>query len=100
MSTNCGNDGKRNKCSICDETFESRAARMDHIATKHEDIKLFQCSNCDYKWGNIKKGYISFSLQVKFIFNCLFFENLVSFSKKKQLKNFVNKWDPGFWEMS
>ena len=49
MSTNCGNDGKRNKCSICDETFESRDARMDHIATKHEDIKLFQCSNCDYK---------------------------------------------------
>jgi len=49
VSKNCCNQlkgSKGRKCSICEEKLESMSLKIDHIATKHKDVKLYDCSEC------------------------------------------------------
>jgi hypothetical protein len=41
---------KGKKCSICDEKFESMSLRIDHIASKHQDVKLKDCPECSFRF--------------------------------------------------
>ena len=34
---------------MCHEKFESRSQRMEHIASHHKDVKLFDCDICEFK---------------------------------------------------
>ena len=38
------------KCPICEETFESMSLKSDHLATKHKDVKLHDCSECSSRF--------------------------------------------------
>ena len=50
------------KCPICEEKIESMSLKIDHIATKHKDIKLYDCSECSSRFitQNGLKRHISF----------------------------------------
>jgi KRAB domain-containing zinc finger protein len=52
VSNNCSwKVGLRgNKCSICGETFESRSLNMEHVATMHKDVKLYDCTECSSRY--------------------------------------------------
>lgn len=62
ISKYCGTLWKENKCLKCKESFESRAATIEHIADKHQDIKLFDCSECKQRYltETSLKTHISF----------------------------------------
>ena len=50
ISEVCNNQWKGNKCLMCNETFESRLFTIEHIAAKHQDVKLYDCSDCSSRF--------------------------------------------------
>jgi len=50
VSNNCSYQMRGNKCSICGETFESRSLNIEHVATKHKDVKLYDCTECSSRY--------------------------------------------------
>ena len=54
VSKNCCYQMKGNKCSICEEKFESRSLTMDHFAIKHQDMKMYQCTKCSSRFISVK----------------------------------------------
>ena len=54
VSQNCCYLLKENKCSICNEKFESRSLKMDHFAIKHQELKMYQCTKCSSRFISVK----------------------------------------------
>ena len=49
IATNCATDGRQNICSMCKKQFESRVQWIEHVQSNHKDIKVYDCSQCEYK---------------------------------------------------
>ena len=50
VSRICGIPMRGNKCSLCGETFESRSLKIEHVATMHKDVKLYDCTECSSRY--------------------------------------------------
>ena len=50
VSQNCCYLLKENKCSICNEKFESRALKMEHFSTNHPEVRLHDCTKCSSRF--------------------------------------------------
>jgi len=50
VSRNCDIQMRGNKCSLCGETFESRSLKIEHFATMHKDVKLYDCTECSSRY--------------------------------------------------
>ena len=49
IATNCATDGRQKICSKCKKQFESRVQWIEHVQSDHKDIKVYECSQCEYK---------------------------------------------------
>jgi hypothetical protein len=40
------------RCRICSKEFQSKNAVLRHIKIVHENVKMFQCDNCQKKFSS------------------------------------------------